>query len=533
MRGDRRIFLILLGVLVPLALAGSAVALAIRGNQPHRKPAHRRLPSIAGSAQVGRTLHASKGRWIMASSFTYRWELCNAHGARCKSIAKGAKRPKRKPSSYLIPAKDLGHKIRVTVVATNKFGKTSATSRATAVVTEFRASGQNPAPGSGAPGSGTPPYQGLPGDLGNHQMFANYLAWANDLGSNLPWNDMTQVVMFALKTTNGTALDASTNEVSHYNLPNWTAMVHSHGEDAFIAIGGSNDEDWQDACDSSNQAGFVTNLVNYIVNNGFDGVDLDIEQPGNLTASQLEGCVRAIATAAHATTTKQGRTPVVAEEMDESLYNSMPYSTIQYDISYLDQVQLEYFGYDPYSDWNCGTGSPANTCGYVTQMVAHATSQGIPADKLLLGMAVSGSYAQASYSALAPTTSAVGTTSGTPTSIPVASISSAISAGDIVLATTENPPTHYQVLRTSGAAVCTSNCSIPITGEVYGNGQYTFPSGSVVQSAYAGPWDCYNMGNYAATHGLKGGMIFELQSDEGNHNGSFACSDQIALGLGS
>ena len=506
MRGDRRILLFLLCVLVAIALAGAGAALASSGsgNQPHRKPAHRRLPAITGSAQVGAVLHASRGRWIRASRFAYSWELCNAHGARCKPIAKAAKRPTHNSASYLIPAKDLRHRIRLIVVATNKFGKTSATSRATAVITELRASGQNPV-APGAPGSGTTP-PGLPGDLGNHQMFANYLAFSTDLGSNLPWNDMTQVVMFALKTTNGTALDASTNLVDKYNVPNWTAMVHSHSEDAFIAIGGSNDADWQDACDSTNQAGFVTNLVDYIVSNGFDGVDLDIEQSGSLTASQLEGCVQAIATAAHATMTKQGKTPVVAEEMDESLYNSLPYSTIQTDISYLDQVQLEYFGYNPYSDWNCGTGSPANTCAYVSQMVSHATSQGIPADKLLLGMATYSPYAQGSYSTLAPTTSAVNTTSGTPSSIPVSSISSAISAGDIVLASTENPPAHYAVFTTSGAGLCTSNCSIPITGEIYGNGGYTFPSGSVVQSAYAGPWDCYNMGNYAATHGLKGGM---------------------------
>ena len=76
------------------------------------------------------------------------------------------------------------------------------------------------------------------------------------------------------------------------------------------------------------------------------------------------------------------------------------------------------------------------------------------------------------------------------------------------------------------------DCSIAITGTVYSNGAYAFPSGSDVQSAYAGPWDCYNMGQYAATHGLEGNMIFDLQNDEGGHGGSFSCSDQLALGLG-
>ncbi len=466
-------------------------------------PVNTAAPAVSGTAQQGQTLAASTGSWSNSpSSYAYQWQDCSSSSS-CSNVSGATS------SSYVLQSSDVGKTIDVVVTASNGGGSASKASAQTGVVT------------SASTGGG-----------GGHQVFANYLGWGANLGSNLPWNDVTQFVMFALDTENGTGLNASQNEVSSYNLPNWTAMIHSHGDQAFIAIGGSNDENWQNACDSTNQAGFVTNLVNYIVSNGFDGVDLDIEQSGNLTASQLEGCVQAIATAAHAATTEQGKTPIVAEEMDESLYNSMPYSTIQYDISYLDQVQLEYFGYNPDTDWNCGTGSPANTCAYVTQMVAHATNQGIPADKLLLGMDSSGGYAQGKYSTLGTTTSGVNTTSGTPSSIPVSSISSAISAGDIVLATTENPPAHYQVLTTSGAAACSSNCSIPITGEVYGNGGYAFPSGSDVQSAYAGPWDCYNMGNYAATHGLKGNMMFDLQDDESGHNGSFACSDQIGLGLG-
>ena len=487
---------------------GSSSATSARTGTVHAPapslPINTALPTISGTAQQWQTLTASNGSWSNSpTSYTYQWQDCSS-STNCVNIS-GATAP-----TYTLQASDVGVALDVVISASNGAGSVSKTSAQTGVVSSS----------------------------GFHQMFANYLAWSNNLGSNLPWNDMTQVVMFALKTTNGTALDASTNEVNHYNLPNWTAMIHSHDiagtttpEQAIISIGGSNDSDWQYACDSTNQAGFVSNLISYAVTNGFDGIDIDAET-GTGSAAQFESCVQAIATAGHAATSAEGKPLVIAEEMDESLYNSMPYSTIQYDISYLDQVQLEYFGYNPDTDWNCGTGSPADSCSYVSQMVAHATSQGIPADKLLLGMDSSGGYAQGNYSTLSTTTSAVDTTSGTPTSIPVSSISSAISAGDIVLATTENPPAHYEVFTTSGAAVCASNCSIPITGTVYSNGGYAFPSGSDVQSAYAGPWDCYNMGQYAATHGLEGNMIFDLQNDESGHNGSFSCSDQLALGLG-
>jgi len=51
-RGDRRTVLLLLCALVPIALAGSAVAFARSGSPSHPKPAHRRLPAITGAAQV-------------------------------------------------------------------------------------------------------------------------------------------------------------------------------------------------------------------------------------------------------------------------------------------------------------------------------------------------------------------------------------------------------------------------------------------------------------------------------------------------
>ncbi|MGO9907276.1 MAG: hypothetical protein ACLPY3_16400 [Solirubrobacteraceae bacterium] len=160
MRGDRRIPLLLLSVLALAALAGAGVAWANSGSHSHRKPAHRKLPAITGSAEVGSVLHASRGRWTRASKFTYSWELCNARGKRCKPIAKAAKRPKHKASAYLVPGKDLGHTIRVIVVASNAWGNTRATSRATKVIKEFRASGQNPSPG--APGSGGGLVGGVP-----------------------------------------------------------------------------------------------------------------------------------------------------------------------------------------------------------------------------------------------------------------------------------------------------------------------------------------------------------------------------------
>ncbi len=69
---------------------------------------------------------------------------------------------------------------------------------------------------------------------------------------------------------------------------------------------------------------------------------------------------------------------------------------------------------------------------------------------------------------------------------------------------------------TSGAA--SGATSIPITGSVRGNGSFAFPSGSEVQSDYAGPWDCYNLAAYAKANGYQGNMEFDLQNEYGDYN---------------
>jgi hypothetical protein len=118
------------------------------------------------------------------------------------------------------------------------------------------------------------------------------------------------------------------------------------------------------------------------------------------------------------------------------------------------------------------------------------------------------------------------------TSIALSSgLSAALPAGNVVLATKENPPAHYEIFTTSGASKGAN--SIPITGEVSGNGAYAFPSGSQIQSDYAGPWDCGNFANYAAANGLEGVMIWDLQEEAALHGGQFPCFAQVAPYVGS
>jgi endoglucanase len=123
------------------------------------RPVHTKLPSISGSPVVGHTLHASRGHWTGASKFVYQWKRCNTHGDNCKLIHRPKAKRRQSASAYTLTRTDLGHRIRVTVIASNRHGSGADTSPATAVV-------RRTAPAVGAP-VGTAP-GGAPASSGLH-----------------------------------------------------------------------------------------------------------------------------------------------------------------------------------------------------------------------------------------------------------------------------------------------------------------------------------------------------------------------------
>lgn len=98
-------------------------------------PRSRRRPTISGTALQGRTLSANRGSWTGQGpiGYAYRWLRCDPAGGSCAAISGAANR------TYAVTAADVGHRLRVTVVASNGAGSTEATSSATSTV------------GSGAP----------------------------------------------------------------------------------------------------------------------------------------------------------------------------------------------------------------------------------------------------------------------------------------------------------------------------------------------------------------------------------------------
>lgn len=319
-----RLVKLLLAATVALAASGvlTGPAAALR-DQPHHAPTSRARPHISGVAQVGHTLRAHAGRWAGASGFAYRWQLCNGRGKHCKTLQGRRHRPYAK-STYKIASSNLGQRLRVMVIARNRWGARTAWSRMTAKITRAtplptHAPAAPAPPAAGGPGSGG--LGGLP-NIASGQSVAFWLGWDSSMTeAQIPWNAVTQVDLFALQTTAGSGLDTSLLNATG-NVANWVSTVHQHHRLALITVGGISDQHWDTACSATYRSAFVTNLINYMVSNGFDGVDIDIEQNdwGSQQApvAAWDTCVQAISQAAHATTTKAGATPVVSTDVDQT-----------------------------------------------------------------------------------------------------------------------------------------------------------------------------------------------------------------------
>lgn len=213
-----------------------------------------------------------------------------------------------------------------------------------------------------APRAPVPP----PAPRSGQQVMTMDLGWAPS--SNLPWKDLTQIGLFNLATEAGPNLDAS--NLAGVNVPDWVATAHRHrGIKALIQIGGEGNDTWGTACGDTYRAQFVRNLINYATSNGFDGVDLDIEDgpwtsaPGTPPNPAMTTCIEAISTAAHA------KGLIVSADVITN-WEGPWYAPSS---AYVDQYQLMTYG---------------DTLAQMQSDVRDTINQGLPASKLIVGVDV-------------------------------------------------------------------------------------------------------------------------------------------------
>jgi GH18 family chitinase len=209
-----------------------------------------------------------------------------------------------------------------------------------------------------------------------------WLAWDGGHLNKIPWHAVTQVDLFSLATcvsaghpakdcTGPTSLSLAFNGVT--GVRRFVTTVHRHHKLALISIGGSSNPNWYYPCNPQNVATFASNLVSYMKANGFDGIDLDIEQDAStgtpaLTAADLQACTQAVYEDAKATRTALGRVPLITSDVDP---------TTNFDIG---QIQ------SPYVDQFNAMSYGAKGRALASQITALETQSGIPAWKVTAGL---------------------------------------------------------------------------------------------------------------------------------------------------
>jgi GH18 family chitinase len=219
----------------------------------------------------------------------------------------------------------------------------------------------------------------------NSQRYESVLFWLAWDGGNLatlPWKAVTQVDLFSLVTcvkvdnpagdcTGPASLSANFNDV--HNVRSFVSQVHRHGKLALISIGGSTNPNWYYPCSRANVAAFGHNLVHYMKSNGFDGIDLDIEQDAGtghpaMTAADLRACTQTVSRDAKAVKTSLGRTPLVTSDVDP---------TTDYDIGRLQNPYVDQFNAMSYG---------AKGQALASQITALESQSRIPASKITAGL---------------------------------------------------------------------------------------------------------------------------------------------------
>jgi hypothetical protein len=94
-------------------------------------PVNQHRPTISGTAVAGKTVTAHPGSWNGAQpiSFAYQWRRCDSAGVNCTDIVEAGQ-----SSRYVLTPADVGHRVRVSVTASNSDGRSTRDSLASAAV---------------------------------------------------------------------------------------------------------------------------------------------------------------------------------------------------------------------------------------------------------------------------------------------------------------------------------------------------------------------------------------------------------------
>ena len=220
---------------------------------------------------------------------------------------------------------------------------------------------------------------------------AYYAGWMQSYlpAQQVDFTAMTHVIHFSVVPRIDGTLDGDVNAVTLANSTDVVTRAHAAGVKVLISVGGENSAaGFRGATRAANRPRFITNLVDFVIARGYDGVDLDWEPLDALDAGSYSNLVNDLRRALNAITPRPLLTAAVGSE--PSLLASLQ--------SRFDQINLMTYSFSgAYPGWVTWFNAPLYDGGYrfpssgelvpsTDGMVSNFLAHGVAAGKLGIGI---------------------------------------------------------------------------------------------------------------------------------------------------
>ena len=211
--------------------------------------------------------------------------------------------------------------------------------------------------------------------------------------SNIDFTTITHVIHFALIPETNGALNSSANSLTASACAKLVGLAHTAGRKALVCVGGASTEtEFLNATTSTNLGLFVTNIVNFMSGNGYDGVDLDWEPFNSADAAQYTNLVNALRAALDGFGTHKLLTvaaPAYAEYGDSPTAEFTMLASVQGQFDQINIMTYDLSG--PYPGWVTWFNSPIYDGGYT-----------FPSDRTELVPSINGAVSNFVHNGVAP-----------------------------------------------------------------------------------------------------------------------------------
>jgi len=184
--------------------------------------------------------------------------------------------------------------------------------------------------------------------------------------SNIDFTTITHVIHFSLIPGTDGSIDSSANSLTASACAKLVGLAHNAGRKALICVGGASTETgFQGATTPANLGTFVTNLVNFMSANGYDGVDLDWEPFNSSDTAQYTNLVDGLRAALDGLGTHKLLTvaaPAYPEYGDSPTAEFTMLASVQAQFDQINIMTYDLSG--PYEGWVTWFNSPIYDGGY-------------------------------------------------------------------------------------------------------------------------------------------------------------------------